>query len=243
MDHLICNVPDVAVAGSYNITLTVGSQVMSTDPGPDFNMFSLTGVTPAYAPLRGGTAINITGSNFVDVTGEFPAELYMSNFGGVIFELEVTSSTTLSFTTVEKDTGAESLTPFIRLNSQQWNQVPSSLIFYDPPVVEGVHPQSGPVWGGTSFSVAGQFYPTGAVSVALDTEFYPVCHYVNSVELACTSPLVDRDDTMTVEVSVDLSDPVYVEITLNNPDNPLGQPLFQSDKSLYNIYAGMNRVV
>ncbi|MCI0343271.1 MAG: IPT/TIG domain-containing protein [Planctomycetales bacterium] len=162
---------------------------------------TITSVTPVSGPTAGGTAITITGTNFV--TGATVA------VGGTA----ATSVTVVSGTTITAVTPAGAAGPanVVVTNPDTLSATATSAYTYTSgpppaPTVTAVNPTSGPTAGGTAITITGTGFQTGAT--------------VTVGGAAATSVTVLSAATITAVTPAGTAGPASVTVT--NPDTQTG---------------------
>jgi hypothetical protein len=153
-----------ALAGSYDISITnpVGTFTLSNAityvSGP-----SLTTNSPVLATTNGGTIVTLTGTDLATTT--------QVNVGSTTVSFSVISNTTLRFVTAATsagilDVGVETIGgAATRSNGLEFTD--SALV----PVVSSITPATGPIAGGTTVTITGQFFSgsySDSVSAAIN---------------------------------------------------------------------------
>jgi len=136
-------------------------------------------VSPANGPETGGTPVTITGMDFVS-----GADVY---FGGDwATDVVVTGSTEITCTT-PPGTGTVDVDVY---NPESAPGTLSSAFTYDvvpPPTVSGVSPDHGPASGGTTVTLTGTNFMSGA-TVTIDGTPATDVSVNSSTEIVCTTP-------------------------------------------------------
>jgi sugar lactone lactonase YvrE len=143
-------------AGTVDVTVTIGSATTATSSADHFTYVApaVTGVSPSTGPSGGGAGVTITGTNFgSDAT---------VSFGGIPGTgVTVNSATSI---TVTSPAGAAGTVDVTVTTGGATTPVSSAdhFTFILPPVVTGVSPAFGPPSGGTSVTVTGTNFLSGA---------------------------------------------------------------------------------
>jgi len=183
MDGDIAEDKIVTTAGSNNATATLsgsGSWLMQMvgfvpvpGPGP-----TVTSVSPNSGPTTGGTSVTITGANFRSggtVTfGTAPAT-----------NVTVVNGTTITATTPAGSAGAATVT--VTDPDGQSGSLAGGFTFAPVPSVSSVSPNNGPVAGGTSVTISGTNFVTGA-TVTFGSSAATNVTLVNSTTITATTP-------------------------------------------------------
>src|SRR5208283_5058435 len=137
-------------------TVTTPGGISATSPADEFTydpVPTVTGVTPAAGPVAGGTTVTVTGTGFV--TG-----------ATVDFGLTGASSVTVvSGTSITAVSPAGTGTVDVTVTTPGGISAtsPADEFTYDPvPTVTGISPAAGPLAGGTTVTVTGTGFVTGA---------------------------------------------------------------------------------
>ncbi len=148
----------VTTAGSNSATATLngsGPWVMqmvtfSAVSGP---VPTVSSVSPNSGSTAGGTAVTITGTNFVTgATVTFGASAATN--------VAVVNSTTITATTPVGSAGAVTVT--VTNPGGQSGSLASAFTYIAPPTVGSVSPNNGPAAGGTAVTITGTNFATGA---------------------------------------------------------------------------------
>src|SRR2546422_5125294 len=114
---------------------------------------TVTGVSPGSGPAAGGTSVTITGTNFVSgatvTLGGTPAT-----------SVVVASSTQITATTAAHAAGAVNVV--VTNPDTQTGSLTNGYTYVAAPTVSGVSPGSGPAAGGTSVTITGTNFVSGA---------------------------------------------------------------------------------
>ena len=148
----------VTVVGSNNATATLttaGPWVMqmvtfSAVSGP---VPTVSSVSPNSGSTAGGTAVTITGTNFV-------AGATVTFGGTAATNVAVVNSTTITATTPAGSAGAVTVT--VTNPSGQAGSLANGFTYVASPTVSSVSPNNGPVAGGTAVTITGTNFVAGA---------------------------------------------------------------------------------
>ncbi len=217
---------NVSVANSTTITATTAAHsagtvnVVVTNPDGDTGTLSagytyvlypppsLTGVSPASGSTNGGTAVTLTGSNFV--TGA------MVKFGSAAaISVVVVNSGSITAYTPAGAAGAATVT--VTNPDGQSSSLSSAFTYALPPALTSISPVIGPVGGGTSVTLTGANFKSGAT--------------VTFGGVAGTNVVVVSGTVITVTAPSNALGAAMVVVT--NPDGqtsalqPVGNPGFE----------------
>jgi hypothetical protein len=196
--QITCTAPS-SEAGSFNVSLTNTNRQSSTIVGGYAYRYSpsISTISPSSGIITGGTNITITGTQFY--TGS------TVDIGGVA----CTSPVVLDSKTITCTTGAHaagSATVTITNADSQTGSLASGFIYRGAPTVASVSPTGGALSGGTSITITGSGFYTGAqVSVGGST---------------CTSVVVNSDTSITCTTPSMSAGAVSVDVT--NTDTQTG---------------------
>jgi IPT/TIG domain len=186
---LTCTSPS-KVAGTYEIVVTntdnqIGNlpDAFTYQPAP-----VITAISPEVAPLA-GTSVTITGTNFVAGA--------TVDIGGVPCASAAISSTSITCTAGANTEGVKNVT--VTNADTQSGQMPNALRYLNPPVASAVLPLVGKSIGGTTISVSGTDFYTGATVTVGGAE--------------CTSPNVLSSTQITCIAPVGAAGPATIEVT------------------------------
>jgi hypothetical protein len=170
-----------ASAGAVTVTVTNGNGLSGSlasgftfAPAP-----TVTGVTPNNGPTSGGTSITITGTNFAA-----GAVVEMVETRRQATNVVVMNSTTITAVTPTGDAGAESVS--VTVNGQS-GTLTGSFTYIVEPTVTSVSPNTGPVAGGTSVTITGTNFASGA-TVTVGSVAATNVVVVSSTSITATTP-------------------------------------------------------
>jgi len=139
---------------------------------------TISGVSPQSGPTAGGTPVTLTGSNFV--TGA------TVSFGSVAAtNVVVQNATTVTLNTPAQTLGTVAVT--VRNPDDQSGILTNAFTYVAPPSVTGVMPNNGPVSGGTSVTILGSNFVTGA-SISFGSNKATGVTVLNSTTITATTP-------------------------------------------------------
>ena len=142
---------------------------------------SVTSVTPLSGPTTGGTAITITGTNFV-------AGATVTLGGNAAAAVAVVSGTKIKATTPAGAAGAVSVK--VTNSDGQSASLANAFTYSVPnpaPTVSSVSPTTGPTSGGTAVTITGANFATGS-TVAFGANAATAVIVVNSTTIMATTP-------------------------------------------------------
>ncbi len=169
-------------AGAVTVTVTNAD----TQSGSRPNGFTYIGPAPTVASVAppsgstaGGTAITVTGTNFV-------AGATVTIGGTAATSVTVLTSTTITATTPAHASGA--VTVVVTNPDAQSGSLPSGFTYVAPaPTVTSVAPTSGPIAGGTAITITGTGFTAGA-TVTLGGTSATTVTVVTGTTLTATTP-------------------------------------------------------
>jgi len=175
----------VATAGSYNARATLtssGPWVMQMAtfkaPGTISNPPTVLSVSPSSGSDDGGTNVTVTGTNFASGASV--------TFGGTVASnTVVVNSTTLTATTLPHSAGT--VTVVVTNPNGQSGSLNSGYTYTANPTITSVSPSTGSVSGGTSVTITGTNFVSGATVTFGGTGATNVV-FVNSTSLTATTP-------------------------------------------------------
>ena len=173
----------VTTAGSNSATATLtGSgpwvMQMATFAAVSGPVPTVTSVSPSSGSSGGGTAVTITGTNFVSGAGV--------TIGGVAATgVTVVNSTTITATTPAGTAGAVTVT--VTNPGGQSGSLASGYTYVAGPAVTSVSPSSGPAAGGTAVTITGTNFASGATVTFAGTAASNVT-VVNNTTITATTP-------------------------------------------------------
>jgi hypothetical protein len=182
------------------VTVTVTNPDAQTDSCSTCFTFllppTLSGISPSSGPTAGGTAVNITGTDFI-------SGATVTIGGSVATSIVVVNATTITATS---PTHAAGPTDVIVTNPDSQSSSCSCFIFVAPPSVSGISPTFGLPAGGTSVTITGTDFVSGAT--------------LTIGASAATGITVVSDTTITATTAADAAGTVTVIVT--NPDMQSG---------------------
>jgi hypothetical protein len=200
-------VPSVS-AGLQNIIITGtigGAQTFS-------NAFTVVGVptvtviSPNSGSTTGGTSVTITGTNFV--TGAT-----VTIGGNAAIGINVTSSTTITATTPAGTAGAQNV---VVTNVAGSGTLTGGFTYVSPPTVTAISPPSGPTAGGTSVTITGTNFVTGA-TVTIGGNAATGVSVTNSTTIKATIPAGTAGTVSVIVTTAGGSSNAFSGYTYNNP--------------------------
>ncbi len=174
----------VTAAGSNSATATLTSagpwvmQMVTFATGAATASPTVTGVSPSSGPVAGGTAVTITGTNFVTGTTVTFGSAAATN-------VSMVNSTTITATTPAGSAGAATVK--VTNSSGQSGSLASAFTYTASPTLTSVSPSSGPVAGGTAVTITGTNFVTGA-TVMFGSAAATNVSVVNSTTITATTP-------------------------------------------------------
>lgn len=172
-----CTLPALA-AGSYNVVVTDadGDTVTPATRFVSSLTPTVTGITPVQGSSLGGTVITITGTNFVRP---------VVNIGSVPCDITASSSTSITCTT----TARAAATVNVRVENFDGNGVVlnSAYTYIQHPTPLSVSPAFGVLTGGTTVTVTGDFFRSGATVLIDGVSCTPVT-FISRTTLTCVTP-------------------------------------------------------
>ncbi len=173
----------VTTAGSNSATATLsgsGPWVMQmvTFAAVSGPVPTVSSVSPNSGSTAGGTAVTITGTNFV-------AGATVTFGSTAATNVAVVNSTTITATTPAGSAGAVTVT--VTNPGGQSGSLASAFTYIAPPTVSSVSPNSGPAAGGTAVTITGTNFATGATVTFGGTAATNVV-VVNSTTITATTP-------------------------------------------------------
>ena len=158
---------------------------------------TVTGVNPNNGPTAGGTPITISGTNFVSGA--------TATLGGTAAtNVVVVNSTTITATTAAHAAGAVTVT--VTNPDTQSGSLTNGYTYNPAPTVTGVSPNNGPAAGGTSITISGTNFVSGATATLGGT--------------GATNVVVVNSTTITATTAAHAAGAVTVTVT--NPDTQSG---------------------
>ena len=151
--------------------------VSASTQAPQAGVPTLSSVSPNNGPVAGGTAVTITGTNFAcGSDGKFGS--------AAATNVVVVSSTSITATSPAGSAGAVTVT--VTVNGQS-GSLPSGFSYVIPPTVGSVSPNSGSTAGGTSVTITGTNFVSGA-TVSFGATAATNVVVVSGTQITATTP-------------------------------------------------------
>ena len=166
-------------AGSVAVVVTNPDTQSGTVPGGYLYAVgpNPTSIAPIGGPPAGGTAVTITGTGFQSGA--------MVTFGGAAATVLTVTATTITATTPAHAAG--SVAVVVTNPDTQSGTVPGGYLYAVAPSVTKVNPIGGPLAGGTSVTITGTGFQSGA-TVTFGTVPATNVVFVNSNQITATTP-------------------------------------------------------
>ena len=173
----------VTTAGSNSATATLGSAgpwvmqmvTFSSSPGPAPTVSS---VSPNTGSTAGGTAVTITGTNFV-------AGATVTFGGTAATNVTVVLGTQITATTPAGSAGTVAVT--VTNPGGQNGSLSNGFAYIAPPTITSVSPNNGPTAGGTPVAIAGTNFAAGA-TVTFGTAAATNVVVLGATQITATTP-------------------------------------------------------
>jgi hypothetical protein len=179
-------------AGAVTVTVTVNGQSGSLTNGFTYAVApTVTSVSPNSGPTAGGTAVTITGTNFV-------AGATVTFGTAAATNVVVVSGTSITATTPAGSAGAVTVT--VTNPGSQSGSLASGFTYVLVPTVTSISPNSGPPAGGTAVTITGTNFASGATVKFGSTAATNVV-VVSSTSITATTP-AESSGAVTVTVTV-----------------------------------------
>jgi hypothetical protein len=187
--YLIVSVPLGATSGPFRLDSPAGTV---TSPSPFTALTNPINTVPtiaSFAPTSGlpGTEIDVTGTNFSDLTSV--------QFNGVPANFTVFSANLLQATVPFGAT-----TGRIRVSGPGGSAISTTDFMVSALAVTAVNPASGPLAGGTQVTINGQNFVNGA-QVRFGDQNAPTTTFVSALQLMATTPPATAAGRMAVQVT------------------------------------------
>lgn len=188
-----------------------------TVPGGGFTFVGapvLTAISPSTGLISGGTAVTLTGSNFQSGA--------TATFGGnSATNVTLVNSTTITATTPAGSAGAVNVV--ITNPGGQFSTLSNGFTYIDPPpTVSGISPASGTSNGGTTVTITGANFQTGA-AITFGNSAATNVTVVNTTTITATTPANPSGGAVNVTVT----NPDTQTATLYAMQQPLTNPGFE----------------
>lgn len=175
---ITCSTP-AGTAGAKDVVVTnIDSQTVTSTGGYTYQAGpTVTSIAPTSGPTAGGTAVTITGTDFISGA--------TVDIGGTLCLSPVTTATTITCTTDATSAGLKTVT--VTNPDSQNDSLASAYLFSDPPVISTVVPDAGAIAGGTTVTITGTDFVSGSV-VTLDSLPCTSQTVVSSTSITCVTP-------------------------------------------------------
>lgn len=175
---ITCSTPP-GTAGAKDVVVTnIDSQTVTSTGGYTYQAGpTVTSIAPTSGPTAGGTAVTITGTDFISGA--------TVDIGGTPCLSPVTTATTITCTTDATSSGLKAVT--VTNPDNQNDSLASAYLFSDPPVISAVVPDAGAIAGGTTVTITGTDFVSGSV-VTLDSLPCTSQTVVSSTSITCVTP-------------------------------------------------------
>ena len=138
---------------------------------------TVTAISPTSGPVAGGTSITVTGTGF-------QSGATVSLGGAVATSVALVNSGTITATTSTH--GAGTVNVVVSNSDGQSGTLVNGYTYRAPPAVTGITPNTGPTSGGTSITISGSGFSSGA-SVSLGGTLATSVVVVNSASITATT--------------------------------------------------------
>lgn len=201
---ITCTTPS-NTAGTVNITVT------NTDSqfGTGNNLYTyraaptVTSLSPSAGALAGGTTVTVTGTGFI-------SGATVSVGGSTCTSPSVTSATAISCTLPASTAGAKTVT--VTNSDNQLGSLASAYTYQAAPTVSSVSLNAGALAGGTTITVTGTGFVSGAT--------------VTVGGVACTSPNVTSSTTLTCITGAHAAGATSIIVTNSDSQSGTGSNLY-----------------
>ena len=167
--------------------------VFSSSSSSSNSTLTVTNVSPASGPAAGGSVVTITGTNFQSGA--------TVSFGGTnSTAVTVISSSQINAMAPAHSAGAVSITVSSGGSSATWA---GTFTYTSAPIVNSVSPNSGPVAGGTTVTILGSGFESGAI-VKFGAILAASATFISPTQIQAVTP---AETASTVSVSVQNPDP------------------------------------
>jgi hypothetical protein len=197
------NTGDSLIFGS-----NAGANIMTASPGASYTIQypapTVSTVSPSSGSTQGGTNVTITGTNF-------RSGATVTVGGSAATNVSVVSATQITATVPAHAAGAVDV---VVKNSDNQSATKTGGFTYSlsPPTISGVSPVSGPAAGGTTVTVTGTNFVSGATVVVATTSATSVT-VVSSTQLTFVTPSIGTGTTATVPANITVTNPDGQKVT------------------------------
>jgi hypothetical protein len=168
------NVLAIGVAMCFAVLIAACGDDEPTTPTP---APTLTSVAPTAGPVAGGTAITLTGTNFI-------AGATVTVGGNAATAVVVVNATTITCTTPAGTAGAAAVSVTTASGTAS---LPAAFTYTPAPTLTGVAPTQGPLAGGTDITLTGTNFVAGA-TVSVGGNAATAVVVVDATTITCTTP-------------------------------------------------------
>jgi hypothetical protein len=179
---------------------------------------TVTGVSPNMGPLAGGTTVTITGTDFEDASAVRVGGVNCQTFT-YVSPTEITCVT---------PPGAE--TGLVNVSVTTPRGSPSktdAFLYFEPPVIEAVVPDSGSILGGDAVDIIGQNF-LEQTKIDFDGDEL-VCVFVSGTKITCTTQAHAADTVDVTATTGDASDTLVDGYTFGAPRITASPHYFAAD--------------
>lgn len=175
-----CEAPPKA-ASPYTIVVTnTDGTTVSSPTQISYNAApTLTSITPVVGPIGGGTTLNITGTGFLS-----GAQIYL-NFLSCNSENVITDTSMTCVTPATTTAGVYTLR--VVNPDGQTGTLSNAFTYFSTPTISSISPTAGALAGGTTLTVNGTNFSTGATVFVGGVACAPVT-FVSSTRVTCPTP-------------------------------------------------------
>ncbi len=175
---LTCTAPAGTAGAKSVIVTTAGGSSAANSLYTYAGAPTLTNVSPGSGPLGGGNTVTLTGTGFLPGTA-------VAIGGGQASAVTVTSLTSLTCTAPAGAAGVANVSVTTAAGSSAGG---ITYTYVAAPTVTNVTPNSGPVAGGTSLTLAGTAFIPGATTVTIGGSAATAVNVASATSLTCIAP-------------------------------------------------------
>jgi hypothetical protein len=174
---ITCTAP-AGTAGAQNVVVTQAGGSATLPGGFTYQAApTLTGIVPAIGPLTAGTAVTLTGTNFV-------AGASVTIGGTPATGCSTVSATSITCSAPAGTAGAQNV---VVTQAGGSATLPGGFTYQVAPTLASITPVSGPATGGTIVTMTGSGFASGA-TVSVGGVAATGCTVTSAIRMTCTAP-------------------------------------------------------
>ncbi len=224
---IVCVTPEVAAAGSVDVTVTSSNgQAVLADGFLYYAPLALASVTPASGPLAGGTSVELKGAGFTS-----PADMTVRFGDNPTASPNVVDSETLYCVTPAGAAPGLVAVTVTRFEGAETATLADAFTYLpppSPPTIVAIAPVSGPVTGGTQVTITGDNFTATGTETRIGGNLLRNAAVQNATTITGTTPAGQAIGAVDVTVATPHGQATLVDGFLYTapPDAPVVEILF-----------------